>query len=239
MAKVTKIAKIGFYLEETNLRKYTHNNEELFHKLDEADEEIKPEIVSDIIENNLRLIHYIIKKRYPSIHTLCQSLRVTPDDFFSVGYYALMKAVYTFDITKGFKFATYATRTIHNEFGMFIRKHKRSFMVTSLSEVTYEGDSGAVDSEMTLMDLLADPLATHEEDYVHQEFGFIVMDELDRVLKPREMMIFRMYVSGGEDHLTQREIADILGISQSYISRLLKKTLDKARKVYNKLEKAG
>lgn len=225
--------QIGLYLERSGLREFKNNNEDMFKELEEADEMDRPSILGEIVQNNLRLIHYIIKKRYTNINQICQDIRVTYDDFFSTGYYGLMKAAYTFDLESGYKFATYATRVIHNEFGMFMRKHQRSFSVSSIYEKVHEGDRA--DGDITLLDMLVD-----EKDEMHElileDYGFIVMDELERQLKPNELAILRMYIV--DEEITQRDIAERLGISQSYISRILKRTMDKARKIYNKLDRA-
>lgn len=234
----TKAKKVGFYLEELPHSKERINNEEKFNQLLDADEYESQEIIQEILVGNLGLIRYVLNKRYGSgLYDLCTKIRVTPDDFFSTGYYALMKAIYTFDISKGYKFATYASMCLHNEYGMFIRSHKRSFAVSSMNEVTYKGDRGE-DSDITLLEMLSYDDEALEE-VILEDFGFLVMDELNKVIKPRDMAILRMYISGGDDGMTQKEISEQLGISQSYVARLIAKTMNKARNIYKRLEQAG
>jgi RNA polymerase sporulation-specific sigma factor len=221
--------KIGFYLEESRF-KYKYVNEELFRELEDALEEEKPTIIAKIMENNLSLIHYIIRKRYPNVQKICESIRVTYDDIFSAGCYGLLKSIYTFDVDKGYKFATYATMCIHNEFGMFMRKHKRSFTDVSIHKVTLGDNNGHGD--ITLLEMLVDDKDLIDE-MVMGEFGFIVMEELERQLKPKELAILRAYVM--DDDVTQSNVADRLGISQSYASRIINKTIKRAKNIYNKL----
>lgn len=225
---------IGLYLERSNLAKFENTNEEMFKELEVCEETDKPRILGEIVQNNLRLVHYILKRRYPNINQVCQDIRVTYDDFFSTGYYALMKAAYTFDVETGYKFATYATRVIHNELGMFMRSHQRSFSITSLYETVHEADRA--DGDIALIDLLVD-----DRDEMHElilgQYGFIIMEELERRLRPNEMSLLRAYIS--DEDITQDMLAEKLGISQSYVSRMLKKTLNRAKKIYNELEKTG
>ncbi len=222
---------IGYYLEYQDAPEFKQDNEELFRKLDLTDEDEKPIVVEEIISNNIRLVHFIMNKRYPNMNQLCQRIRVTPDEFFSTGMFALMKAVHTFDISKGFKFATYASMVIHNEYGMFIRSHRRYFNEDNLDGVKAEDGEG---KQLTLLDLLVDDNEDLEEIEM-KEIGLQLLLEMEKKIKPKDLAILRMYMVGGN----QRAIAEELGLSQSYVSRIVKRAMDQARKIYERLTKAG
>jgi RNA polymerase sporulation-specific sigma factor len=226
-----KTKTVGFYLERMNMPTHKRNNEELFMKLENANtDNERHHIIEDILMNNIRLVFHILHKRFPDVTSLCQRIRVTYDDIFSVGVYGLLKAVYTFDGSKKIKFATYASRVINNELGMFIRKHRRSIMVMSIEETVHEDKHGRDD--ITLMDILVDSVNDIEQ-YTTDEYNMFFLEELEKALTPREINILRLYFYG---EMTQRQIADALGISQSYASRKLKSILQKAKRLHRKLQ---
>ena len=222
---------VGFYLERMNIPSHKRNNEELFEKLDSANsDEERHHIVENILMNNIKLVFHILNKRFPDITDLCQKIRVTYDDVFSVGVYALLKSIYTFDRSKKIKFATYASRVINNELGIFMRKHRRSLMVTSIEETIYEDKQGRED--ITLMDVLADS-ADGIEQYITEEYNVFFLEELERALTPKEINMLRLYFYG---RMTQKQIADTMDMNQSYVSRKLKTILQKAKKLHKKLQ---
>ena len=171
-----------------------------------------------LIERNLRLVVYIARK--------FESTCIGIEDIVSIGTMGLIKAVGSFRADKGIKLATYASRCIENEILMYIRKHNQQKCEVSLDEplnVDWDGN------EL----LLSDVLDTGEES-VCDEFAISEEKRIVRravaALSPRERQIIelRYGLAGGRD-LTQKEVADLLGISQSYISRLEKRIISSLR----------
>lgn len=181
-----------------------------------------------LIEHNLRLVAHIIKKHYAAAKE--------QDDLISIGTVGLIKAVDTFDCSKGPRLATYASRCIENEILMHFRAGKKTAQDVSLSDPI---DTDSEGRPLTLMDVLA------EED--------TIADDLDRklnlqhlpryirdCLEPRERQIIRLrYGLDGKEPLTQWQVAEGLGISRSYVSRLETRALDKLRRRYERGEKPG
>lgn len=171
-----------------------------------------------LITHNLRLVVYIAKK--------FESTKINMEDLVSIGSMGLIKGVQTFKLDKNIKLATYASRCIENEILMYLRKTQRVRQEVSLDEVLNVDNEG---NEMVLADILSsDSLMALEE---------ITKDEEERNLykalnslkeREREIMVLRFGLFGHEE-MTQKEVADYLGISQSYISRLEKRIIDKMR----------
>ncbi len=167
-----------------------------------------------LVERNLRLVVYIARK--------FESTGIGIEDLVSIGTMGLIKAVGSFRPEKGIKLATYASRCIENEILMYIRKHNQQRCEVSLDEplnVDWDGN------EL----LLSDVLDTGEES-VFEEFAAAEEKRMIRravaALSPRERQIIELrYGLTGERDLTQKEVADLLGISQSYISRLEKRII--------------
>lgn len=188
---------------------------ELVAKLSEGDKSAREKL----IEHNLRLVVYIAKK--------FESSNVDIDDLISVGTIGLIKAVNSFDGNKQIKLATYASRCIENEILMHLRKAVRTKSEMSLDEplnVDWEGnvlllsDVLGTESDVTCKDVEND----EEKDILIKTF---------KQLPPRERQIVRLrFGLLGAQKKTQKEIADLLGISQSYISRLEKKVMKKLKK---------
>lgn len=176
-----------------------------------------------LIEHNLRLVVYIAKK--------FESSNVDIDDLISVGTIGLIKAVNSFDGSKQIKLATYASRCIENEILMHLRKVVRTKSEMSLDEplnVDWEGN----------VLLLSDVLGTDNDvtckDVENDEEKDILIKTFKR-LPPRERQIVRLrFGLLGAQKKTQKEIADLMGISQSYISRLEKKVMKKLKKELTK-----
>ena len=185
-----------------------------------GDEKIK----SDLIEHNLRLVVYIARK--------FDNTGVELDDLVSVGTIGLIKAVNSFNVEKKIKLATYASRCIENEILMYLRR-----IVKIKSEVSFDEPLN-VDWEGNEL-LLSDILGT-DSDIVYKDIETTVESELLRQaltkLSPREreIMELRFGLSGAEEK-TQKEVADQLGISQSYISRLEKKIIQRLKKEFGKM----
>ncbi len=171
-----------------------------------------------LIVHNLRLVVFIAKK--------FESTKISIDDLISIGSMGLIKGVQTFKMDKNIKLATYASRCIENEILMHLRKTHRSRQDVSLDEVLSVDSEG---NEMMLSDVLGDPAPlamtemTKAEDLDNL---YVALNKLSK--REREIIIMRFGLCG-EEALTQKEVADKLGISQSYISRLEKRIMEKMR----------
>ena len=179
---------------------------------------------SALIEHNLRLVVYIAKK--------FDNTGVELDDLISVGTIGLIKAINTFNADKNIKLATYASRCIENEILMYLRKVSRIKGEISLDEplnVDWEGN------ELLLSDVLGTDSDIVYKDMENADETRTLREAIER-LSPRERQIMDLrFGLKGEEELTQKEVADVLGISQSYISRLEKKIVYKLRKEFKRL----
>ena len=169
-----------------------------------------------LIERNLRLVVFIARK--------FENTGVMLEDLISIGTIGLIKAVNTFDPVKKIKLATYASRCIENEVLMFLRRHSRTKMEVSLDEPLRTDWDG---NELLLSDVLgteADMVSRGMEEDAEKQMLFAALGRLS----PREQQIMTLrYGLSGRDEMTQKEVADVLGISQSYISRLEKRILQR------------
>ncbi len=180
-----------------------------------------PEARSMLIEHNLRLVAHIIKKYYSAYRD--------QEDLISIGTIGLIKAVSSFDYTKGTRFATYASRCIENEILMHFRSKKKTQNDVSISapvDVDKDGNS------ISLMDIIQDE--TNILDSIdlniqsHKLYQF-----LQSQLPARERQILTLrYGLYGTVPLTQREVAKRLGISRSYVSRIEKKAIEELRGLF-------
>lgn len=174
---------------------------------------------SRLIEHNLRLVVYIAKK--------FDNTGVGVEDLISIGTIGLIKAINTFNPTKKIKLATYASRCIENEILMYLRRNSKTKMEVSIDEplnVDWEGN------ELLLSDILGtDPDSINRpiEDEAEKNLLLGAIDRLDG--RERMIMQLRFGLLGAEEK-TQKEVADIIGISQSYISRLEKRIIKKLKK---------
>ncbi len=172
-----------------------------------------------LIEHNLRLVVYIARK--------FESTGIGIEDLVSIGSIGLIKAINTFNSSKNIKLATYASRCIENEILMYIRKNSSRKMEISLDEplnVDWDGN------ELLLSDILGT-----DDDTVSKDLD----DEVDRTVlrmaisrlgeRERSIMEMRFGIDSGHE-MTQKDVADVLGISQSYISRLEKKIISHLKK---------
>lgn len=177
----------------------------------------------DLIEHNLRLVVYIARK--------FDNTGVDLDDLISIGTFGLIKAVNTFKGDKNIKLATYASRCIENEILMYLRKTAKLKSEVSFDEpLNTDGDG----NELLLSDVLgSDPDVVYKKVENDAERK-ILRDALEK-LSFREKQIMNLrFGLGGNDELTQKEVADLLGISQSYISRLEKKIVLRLKKEFKK-----
>ncbi|MDE6433666.1 MAG: RNA polymerase sporulation sigma factor SigE [Lachnospiraceae bacterium] len=190
----------------------------LLDKLGDYDD---TEVKSILIERNLRLVVYIAKK--------FDNTGVGVEDLISIGTIGLIKAINTFKTDKKIKLATYASRCIENEILMYLRRSAKTKMEVSIDEplnVDWDGN------ELLLSDILGT-----EEDIIYRDLEEEVDRELLKkamtILTDREKMIIdlRFGLSNKQGvEMTQKEVADMLGISQSYISRLEKKIMKRLKK---------
>jgi RNA polymerase sporulation-specific sigma factor len=172
-----------------------------------------------LIERNLRLVVYIARK--------FESTGIGIEDLVSIGTIGLIKAIGSFRSDKGIKLATYASRCIENEILMYIRKHSQTRCEISLDEplnVDWDGN------ELLLSDVLDSGEESVYEQFAANEERALVRRAV-AALAPRERQIIELrYGLTGKRELTQKEVADLLGISQSYISRLEKRIIDGLRR---------
>ena len=177
----------------------------------------------ELILHNMRLVAHVAKKY--------QSSEDEVEDLISIGTIGLLKAVSTFDYNFGNRFATYAIRCIENELLMHFRKTKKTKMEVSLFEPIGTDKEG---KQIHLMEvLLVDDVDIARQMEIHRDVDMIIK-HMEQVLTEREFMIMKKrYGLFGEKEYTQREIADMLGISRSYVSRIEKKALEKLKKLLN------
>lgn len=175
-----------------------------------------------LIEHNLRLVVYVAKKYDVNSSYL--------EDLVSIGCLGLIKAITTFDIDKNFKLATYASRCIENEILMHLRKTSKQRLEVSIDEplnVDYDGN------ELLLADILSIQEDNVIDDLCDDEQRKIMYQAIEQ-LKPREKEIIKLrYGLDNGEEMTQKDVADKLNISQSYISRLEKKIIKKLQTKLN------
>ncbi len=207
----TDVLPSPFTLEEENL---------MLERLTNGEEGIKDKL----IEHNLRLVVYIARR--------FENTGVDLDDLISVGTIGLIKAVNSFNAEKNIKLATYASRCIENEILMHLRRAVKIKSEVSFDEplnTDWEGN------ELLLCDVMGtdgDVVYKKIESGVENELLIEALEKLNA--REKEIMQLR-YGLGGEEEKTQREVADMLGISQSYISRLEKKILYRLKKEFSKM----
>ena len=179
------------------------------------DEEAK----SILIEHNLRLVVYIAKK-FENIHT-------DIEDLISIGTIGLIKSVNTYKMDKNIKLATYASRCIENEILMYIRKYSGQKAEVSIEEPLSTDWDG---NELLLEDVLgSDEEQIYKDLELEEDKKTIQKALLELSDREREIITLRFGLGKDDKELTQKEVADLLGISQSYISRLEKKIIDRLR----------
>ena len=195
--------------------------EEEAYVLSQLDTRRSEEAKALLIERNLRLVVYIAKK--------FENTGIGVEDLISIGTIGLIKAIQTFKLDKKIKLATYASRCIENEILMYLRRTNKTKMEVSIDEplnVDWDGN------EL----LLSDILGTDENviyNKMEEEVNYHLLYKALSRLSPREKTIiqlrFGIRTSDGQEK-TQKEVADLLGISQSYISRLEKKIIGRLKK---------
>lgn len=176
-----------------------------------------------LVEYNLRLVAHIVKKY--------QTGNRSTEDMISIGTIGLIKAINTYDTSKGSKLVTYASRCIENELLMRLRQERKEAREVSLYEPIGTDKEG---NEISLMDIIS----TDDENILH---NIITSDSIDQIshmffsiLDQREQKVLILrYGLFSHDEMTQKDIANLLGISRSYVSRIEKKALLKLRSALN------
>lgn len=210
------------YIGGTDILPEPLNQEEEAKLLNDLENEKSKNI---LIERNLRLVVYIARK--------FENTGINVEDLISIGTIGLIKAINTFKKDKNIKLATYASRCIENEILMYLRKNTRTKSEVSIDEplnVDWEGN------ELLLSDILGtdvDIIYRDIEDEVDRQLLKTAINKLNN--REKEIIELRFGLRKNADEMTQKEVADILGISQSYISRLEKKIIGRLRKEIMKL----
>ena len=176
-----------------------------------------------LIEHNLRLVVFLAKKY--------ENTGVDLEDLVSIGTIGLIKGVETYKLDKNIKLATYASRCIDNEILMFLRKNKKRRGEVSLEDsLSYDSEG----NELRLEDILGTDEDIVTRDLEHETEKNLLYEEINKLSdRDKEIMIMRYGLFNTEE-LTQKEVAQKLGISQSYISRIEKKVINKLQ-VLNKI----
>ncbi|MGL5330545.1 MAG: RNA polymerase sporulation sigma factor SigE [Peptostreptococcaceae bacterium] len=186
----------------------------------EKDESVK----TTLIERNLRLVVYISRK--------FENTGIDVEDLISIGTIGLIKAVNTFKLNKNIKLATYASRCIENEILMYLRKNNKKKVEVSFDEPLNIDLDG---NELLLSDVLGtenDEIYKVIEEEIDKDLLIMALDRLSD--REKQIMELRFGLTNKGDERTQKEVAGMLGISQSYISRLEKKIISRLKKEMKK-----
>ena len=223
---------IGWLVEDVLGFFYVGSTDVLPEPLSKDKEEFYLELLEDgdlhakdvLIEHNLRLVVFLAKKY--------ENTKVDLEDLVSIGTIGLIKGINTFRRGKNIKLATYASRCIDNEILMFLRKNKKTKQEVSIdASLSFDSDG----NELHLEDILgtdADIVTKGLEDETEKK---MMLDEVMH-LPPRDRdIIILRYGLLGKDEMTQKEVAELLGISQSYISRIEKKVIRRLKQVVGQL----
>ena len=178
------------------------------------------EAINFLIEHNLRLVVFLAKKYENTTYDI--------EDLVSIGSIGLIKGINTYKIDKNIKLATYASRCISNEILMFLRKNKRKKAEVSLEDaLNYDAEG----NELHLEDILGTDADLVPNEYEKQVDKEILSKEIEDLQdRDKEIMTLRYGLNNTKEY-TQKEVAEILGISQSYISRIEKKVIRKLKQV--------
>ena len=193
----------------------------LLQELDQG----KPETRQKLISHNLRLVVYIAKK--------FENTGIDIEDLISIGSIGLIKAVNSFKYDKNIKLATYSSRCIENEILMYLRKVQKTRSDVSMDEAINADSDG---SEIRLGDVICTTETNVDDELdmkVEKNLLWLAVDKLS--IREQEIMQLRFGLGGGKER-TQKEVANMLEISQSYISRLEKKILNRLKKEFNKID---
>ena len=222
------IGLISCFIEKKGSLFYVGATDKLPPPLTREEEEYYLVLASDgdsfardkLIEHNLRLVVFLAKKY--------ENTGVDLEDLVSIGTIGLMKGVKTFSMDKNIKLATYASRCIDNEILMYLRKNKKIKTEISFDEsLSFDADGNELHLEDVLgtePDLVTKPL----EDEVNKK---LMLDEIEKLSERDKEIITLRYGLNGRMEKTQKEVAELLGISQSYISRIEKKVIKRLKNI--------
>jgi RNA polymerase sporulation-specific sigma factor len=171
-----------------------------------------------LVERNLRLVAHIMKKYYTQTSD--------QEDLISIGTIGLIKGISTFDASKGARLATYAARCVENEILMHFRAQKKSSQDVSLSDYIETGNDGAA---LSLMDVVGEDTDLLEKICAQEQISQVRTAVLERLDNRERQVIVLRYGLDGALPQRQREVANNLGISRSYVSRIEKKALQKLK----------
>lgn len=192
---------------------------DLIKRLDQHEEGAKQKL----IEHNLRLVVYISKK--------FENTDAELEDLISVGSIGLIKAINSFKSDKNIKIATYASKCIENEILMHLRKISKQKREVSFTESLNTDGEG---NELLISDILPNNDDGPEDDMLATLEKKVLWESIKSLGKREQVIMVMRFGLGGKDELTQKEVAESLGISQSYISRLEKKIINRMRKEMQK-----
>ncbi|MBO5341145.1 MAG: RNA polymerase sporulation sigma factor SigE [Lachnospiraceae bacterium] len=214
-----------FYIGGSDVLPPPLETEEENRRIQELGTEENEKAKAILIEHNLRLVVYIAKK--------FDNTGVGVEDLISIGTIGLIKSINTFRADKNIKLATYASRCIENEILMFLRRNSKTKLEVSIDEplnVDWDGN------ELLLSDILGT-----DEDVIYRDIETdverkLLMAAINRLSERERLIINLRYGLNRSDgrEMTQKEVADLLGISQSYISRLEKKIMNRLKKEISK-----
>lgn len=171
-----------------------------------------------LIEHNMRLVVFIAKK--------FEAPKLALEDLISIGSLGLIKGIESFKVDKNIKLATYCSRCIENEILMFLRKTSKLKLEVSLDNTIRHDGEG---NELVLADILGTDDDEIIDNVIKKEKKVVLYDSIKKLSKREQEIIALRFGLYEKDELTQKEVANLLGISQSYISRLEKKTIDKLK----------
>ena len=188
---------------------------EYFEQMQQGSLEAKERLVL----HNMRLVTHVIKRYGTAGEDM--------EDLSSIGTVGLLKAVDSFKPGYGSRFATYGIRCIENEILMYFRSKKKNKYDISLYEPIGTDKEG---NQIHLVDVVENPQKDMTESVEDKTLFHLISQKMEEVLEPRELLVLRMrYGLDGNDSVSQREIAGVLGISRSYVSRIEKHALEKLR----------
>jgi RNA polymerase sporulation-specific sigma factor len=199
-----------------NLPEPLTKEEELLYvkKAEEGDTKAK----EVLIEHNLRLVVFLAKKY--------ENTKVDLEDLVSIGTIGLIKGVNTYKLDKNIKLATYASRCIDNEILMFLRKNKKRRTEISFEDsLSYDGEG----NELHLEDILGTEKDIVTKGIEEEHDKKVLYEEINKLKKRDKEIMIRRYGLFNTKEMTQKDVADLMGISQSYISRIEKKVIKKIK----------
>ena len=217
-----------YFIEVGNVLFYVGATDKLPEPLSKEEEEFYLVMASDgdamakdkLIEHNLRLVVFLAKKY--------ENTSVDLEDLVSIGTIGLIKAINTYSMDKNIKLATYASRCIDNEILMYLRKNKKIKTEVSFDEsLSFDIDG----NELHLEDILGTDADIVTKNIEESNDKKLMLEEIEKLNKRDKKIMVMRYGLMGEEEKTQKEVAEILGISQSYISRIEKKVIKRLRTI--------